>query len=454
MSPLINQKSTFKCIKCETVFPTWQGQCSNCLEWNSIEEVTEIVTKKKTQKQSAANDPINLTSLKITHEDVLPTKLKEFDNVLGGGLVKGSTILLGGEPGIGKSTISLQIANQVALNSQKVLYVTGEESLSQLYFRAQRLEVETDNLFVISENNIIAIVNTIKKFKPDLVIIDSIQVVYHPDVDSVAGTVTQVRHCAGVLVDHLKKLNIIGIIIGHVTKEGNIAGPKVLEHLVDVILYFEGERSSYHRLLRSFKNRYFNTHEIGIFSMEKKGLISVKNPSELFLDQKTLDNPGSVVSAILEGNRIFLVEVQALVVNSGYGMAKRTFLGVDTHRANLLIAAMEKILGLPLGSHDIILNIVGGLSVKETALDLAIVCAIISSLKEIALPPKSVVVGEVGLTGEIRSISMMNKRLSEISKLGFKQCIFPKTKIYEQVDSLTCKEYDHIKDVMANLYPK
>jgi DNA repair protein RadA/Sms len=420
---------SYVCNNCGTHFPRWQGQCNVCLVWNAIEE--ECISKTALKKQTKAaltKNPIPIIEVKPELHQVYPTKIGELDSVLGGGLFLGSIVLLGGEPGIGKSTIALQIAQNIAKQNKTVLYVSGEETEAQLFYRAKRLGESAQGLLVYAETNIRNIVQVIEKQQPDLVILDSIQVVYQPEIPSIPGSVNQIRQCANEIINIIKEKNIIGLLIGHITKEGNIAGPKLLEHIVDVILYFDGERDQQYRLLRSFKNRYAPTNEIGLFKMQKDGLKDIPNPSELFIDENTLMQPGSVVSSMVEGSRVILLEIQALVVESGYGMAKRTFLGVEPNRANLMIAAMEKILGIKLSNKDIIINIIGGMKVKEPTLDLAIVIALLSSLTGKVVGKKLGFMGEVGLTGEIRPVTNVEERIQEFKKLGFVGCVLPESK--------------------------
>jgi DNA repair protein RadA/Sms len=429
------QKEKFVCQSCGAIFLRWQGKCDNCFAWNSLAQ--EVIRTKKNSKSSTNNSvPVPINEIIPLKEEWICTNNNELNQVLGKGLVKGSVVLLGGEPGIGKSTLAIQVAQNLAEKEKVVLYVSGEESVHQLHLRAKRVGTVNENLLVYSEFNIISIIEAIKKYNPELVVLDSIQVVYHPDIPSLPGSINQVRQCANELIQLVKARNITGILIGHVTKEGGLAGPKVLEHLVDVILYFEGERNQAYRMLRSYKNRFASTNEIGIFEMQEKGLIEVKNPSELFIDQASLLKAGSMVAAVAEGNRVILVEIQALVVSSGYGMAKRTFLGVDINRANLMIATIEKILGYKLGMKDIILNIIGGIRISEPALDLTIIIAIVSSLLEKPMKEKIGVIGEVGLTGEIRSIPKVKKRLIEFQKMGFSACVLPEKNRVKELDKL------------------
>ncbi len=416
----------FICKNCQQTFPRWYGRCPSCDSWNSIEEEVNFTNKTKNISaiKKIKHSPIPINEIHL--EDIKPisTKIHELDRVLGNGFIPGETILLGGEPGIGKSTLALQISQNLALD-EKVLYISGEESIQQIYLRAKRLGAVSENLLVYSEVNILEIIEVIKHIQPKLVVLDSIQVVYHPDLPSTIGSVNQVRECANHLIHCLKDLNIIGIIIGHITKDGNLAGPKILEHLVDAILYFEGERSQKFRILRCFKNRFSSTDEIGVFEIKAEGLKEVANANDLFIDEATLNSPGSMVSAVMEGSRSFLIEVQALAVNSGYGIAKRTFSGVDLNRANLMIATLEKKLNFKLFNKDIFLNIIGGLKINEPALDLAIILAIISSLTEKPLGGKIGAIGEVGLTGEVRTVNNIEKRLNELEKMGFTECLIP-----------------------------
>lgn len=438
----------FVCSECGAHFLRWSGQCADCAAWNTLIEHEGGQPARRALKGGQA---VPLSSIEITPEIIIPSGIAEFDRVLGTGIVAGSAILIGGEPGIGKSTLCLQIATCVAVR-HRVLYVTGEESLNQVRLRSKRLGDVPEQLFVIADTDMQTILDTIETIQPELVILDSIQVVVHADIPSVAGTVNQVRHCASELIKALKRIGSAGILVGHITKDGALAGPKVLEHLVDVILSFEGETGFLYRMLRSFKNRYSSTHEIGVFSMESDGLAEVSNPSGLFLDETTLKNPGSMVVPVAEGSRVFLVEVQALVVETGYGMGRRTILGVDTNRASLLIAAVEKIVGLKLSSKDIILNIVGGYKTNEPALDLGVVLAIFSSAQELPMSGRVGVLGEVGLTGEIRPVAQFERRLLELEKLGFDGCIVPKRNITSILSSkLNLILVDSLQDALRQL---
>lgn len=425
---MVKRDTQFVCQECGSATPRWQGRCTVCNAWNSL---VEEATVSATQVQAFAQPtkaPVALNQITPQPERLLMTHMPEFDRLMGQGLVSGSVILLGGEPGIGKSTLSLQLASRLCQsNEASVLYVSGEESERQIYQRAQRLGVNSSTLFLFCEINIQTIVKVIREKQPQVVILDSIQVVFHPDMPSSAGSINQVRQCAWELINLAKELDIVVVLIGHITKDGGLAGPKVLEHMVDVILFFEGDRNQKYRLLRCFKNRYASTDEMGLFEMGKTGLTEVVQITDLFIDQDTLANPGSMVVPVLQGGRVMLIEVQALVVNSGYGMAKRTFTGVDTSRANLLIAAMEKAGKFRLSTKDIFLNIIGGLKIAEPAMDLGIVLAIMSSGMDRPLQTRMAVVGEVGLTGEVRSVPNIEKRLSDVDKMGFTHCILPHT---------------------------
>lgn len=394
-----------------------------CGEWNTLLEV--VPELKGRSERGAATRAVCLNAVEVKTDEVIPTGFSEVDSVLGTGLVRGSVLLFGGEPGIGKSTLSLQIAQQMAGLSKQVLYISAEESSRQVALRSRRLGQNSDQLWVLFQTDMAAILSELEKLKPELVILDSIQMVNHASLGAGSGSVSQVKYCADAFISWVKQRNTIGIIIGHITKDGHLAGPKVLEHMVDVILYLEGERNQRYRILRSYKNRYAPSDEIGVFDMQKNGLVSVSDVSDIFIDQSTLSNPGTTVSAISEGSRIFLVEVQALVVQSGFGMAKRSFVGVNNHRATLMIATMEKVLGKKLFSKDVFLNIIGGLRVDEPALDVAIVMAIFSSLEDQPVLKRIGFIGEVGLTGELRPVTNVVKRVKEFKKMGFDACFLP-----------------------------
>jgi DNA repair protein RadA/Sms len=401
--------------------------------WNSFveEDYQAPLGKIKERVSFYQDEPVLLKDVKIDKKARLKTYIEELDRLLGGGLVSGSVILLGGEPGIGKSTLSLQLSNALTEAGYSVLYVSGEESVAQTRMRADRLffNKTKDNFYIVSQTDLSLILEYIKKIKPNIVIIDSIQVIFEPSISSSPGSVSQVRECSGILAQLAKSTDTILLIIGHVTKEGTIAGPKVLEHIVDTVLYFEGERFSTFRILRAVKNRFGSTNEIGIFEMTQQGLKPVKNPSEIFLSERLLDVSGSCVSAVLEGSRPILVEIQALVSRSSFGYARRRTQGFDYNRLGLLLAVLEKRLGIALADEDVFVNVVGGIKIEDPASDLAVCLAIVSAFKEKPILKETVILGEVGLGGEIRSISQVSIRVKEAEKLGFKNVILPKNNL-------------------------
>ncbi len=372
-------------------------------------------------------EPVLLRDVQIKESNRIKTDIAELDQVLGGGIVRGSVVLVGGDPGIGKSTISLQISNHLAQKGHIVLYVSGEESVAQTKLRAGRLGTagEKGALYIVNQTDLSLIIGHIRKLKPDLVIIDSIQVIFEPTISSSPGSVSQVRECAGILTQLAKTTATTVFIIGHVTKEGTIAGPRVLEHIVDTVLYFEGDRFSTYRILRAVKNRFGSTNEIGVFQMSDKGLEEVSNPSEIFLSERPKDVPGSVVVSVLEGSRPLLVEIQALVSRSGFGYARRRAEGFDFNRLSLLVAVLEKRVGLNLETEDVFVNVAGGIKIEDPSVDLAVALAVNSAFREQPVLADAVVLGEVGLAGEIRSISQAALRIKEAEKLGFKHCILP-----------------------------
>ena len=370
--------------------------------------------------------PVLLQDVSVNDEKRVVTDVLEFDRVMGGGIVKGSVTLVGGDPGIGKSTLSLQISAQLGKKGLKVLYISGEESIHQTSLRAQRLGAsDIDSIYIVNQIELEAVLRNIEGINPDVVILDSIQVVYHSELSSAPGTVSQVRQCASLLTQLAKSKGMSLFLIGHVTKEGAFAGPKVLEHIVDTVLYFEGERYSTFRILRATKNRFGSTNEIGVFEMTAQGLMEVKNPSEIFLAERPKDTSGSVVVPVLEGTRPFLVEIQGLVSHSSYGVVRQKAQGFDANRLALLVAVLEKRLGLNLGDKDIFMNVVGGVKVVDPAADLAVCLAIASALLDQPVSPEIAVLGEVGLSSEIRSVSQVVTRISEVEKLGFKKCVLP-----------------------------
>lgn len=426
-------KQVYICQECGYESGKWMGKCPSCNEWGSL--VEEVVEAKKpsltapSSRGAASSAPVKLRDVKIENETRTTTGMKELDRVLGGGIVKGSLILVGGDPGIGKSTLLLQICEELGNQNRQVLYISGEESVAQIKMRGERLNVHTENLNLLAETNMSFIEAHIKNTKPDLVILDSIQTVYCADITSAPGSVSQVREATHKLMNLGKGYGITIMIVGHVTKEGALAGPRVLEHMVDTVLYFEGERHASFRILRAVKNRFGSTNEIGVFEMQDVGLKEVLNPSEIMLAGRPMDVAGSLVSCSLEGTRPMLIEVQALASFTSFGMPRRTATGIDYNRMVILIAVLEKRAGLDMGNYDVYVNLAGGMRINEPSLDLAAALAIASSFRNTPIDPHTVVFGEVGLTGEIRGVAMAEKRVVEAAKLGFKTCIMPKANV-------------------------
>ena len=420
------KKSVFFCQNCGHEENKWLGQCPMCKEWNTfVEEKVTQSTGVSFSKAVKDVEVVPLSTISTESEERVHTHIKELDRVLGGGIVPGSLILVGGDPGIGKSTLLLQVCQKLAKDQKKVLYISGEESLKQIKLRAARIGEFTDDLLVLCETNLDTVRSVIEKRKPEIVVIDSIQTMYSEDVSSAPGSVSQVRESTNIFMQLAKGLNISIFIVGHVTKEGTVAGPRVLEHMVDTVLYFEGDRHASYRILRGVKNRFGSTNEIGVFEMRETGLAEVENPSEFMLNGKPEDASGSVVACSMEGTRPILMEIQALVCQSNFGMPRRTAAGTDYNRVNLLMAVLEKRIGLPLSNYDAYVNIAGGIKMNEPAVDLGIVMAIVSSYKNRPLDEKTIVFGEVGLSGEVRAVNMPEQRVSEAKKLGFDTCIMP-----------------------------
>ncbi len=425
-------RSVFSCSVCGNQSPKWLGRCPDCNSWNSFSEenYTPLACAAKEKVSLYKDGPVLLKDVVVQDQDRLKTEITELDRVLGGGIVKGSVILIGGDPGVGKSTISLQVSNHLTKQGIGVLYVSGEESVAQTKLRARRLgESGSDCLYIVNQTDLSLILEYIKKLKPQVVIIDSIQVIFDPGISSSAGSVSQVRECAGALTQLAKTTGTSIFIIGHVTKEGTLAGPRVLEHIVDTVLYFEGDRFAIYRILRAVKNRFGSTNEIGVFEMAATGLAEVKNPSEIFLSERPNNVSGTIVTSVLEGTRPLLVEIQSLVSRSSFGYARRRAQGFDFNRLSLLVAVLEKRLGLALEAEDIFINVTGGIKIEDPAADLAVCAVIASSFRDQPVLPRSVILGEVGLSGEIRSIAQVLTRINEAEKLGFKQCILPKNSI-------------------------
>ena len=423
----MKQKTLFYCTECGNECSKWAGKCPACGAWNSIVEQPTTATKKSGTRSPAAfsqKKASPITALDPTDEIRFSTGMGELDRVLGGGAVKGSLVLVGGAPGIGKSTLMLQICSKLCEFS-KVLYVSGEESPHQLKLRAKRLQVESDQLYVISETSLADVIEIVHTEQPDILIVDSIQTLYSEETESTAGSVSQVKSCTMSLMQLAKGEGITIFVIGHVNKEGSIAGPKVLEHMVDCVLYFEGDQHTSYRILRAAKNRFGATNEIGVFEMQDIGLTEVPNPSEMLLSERPEDAPGTCVTCVMEGARPVLAEIQALVVPTSYGTPRRTTNGFDHNRAAMLMAVLEKRGGIKMSSCDAYLNIIGGLMLDEPAADLAAAIAVASSYLDRPIPPELVAIGEVGLTGELRSVNQLEQRLSEAQRLGFKKCLIP-----------------------------
>ena len=421
-------KTKWVCQNCGYETPKYIGKCPDCGNWGTLVEETEVKTPAAVQSVVIDDSPICLINeIEITESIRIPTGFEEFDRVLGGGLVQGSLVLLAGDPGIGKSTLVLQTAGNICGQNKKLIYVCAEESGSQVKLRAKRLNVNTDNLYVYSQTNLEAVINQLDTIKPDVLVIDSIQSVYTSCITSSSGSVSQIRECTNILMDIAKNKNITVIIIGHVTKDGNIAGPKVLEHMVDTVIYFEGDKYKSQRLLRAIKNRFGSTNEIGVFNMVDNGLVEVVNPSELFMKERTENAaPGSVIIAANEGTRALLVEVQALVGSTSYPSPRRVSTGIEYNRLLQIIAVLEKRIGLNLSKHDVYVNTIGGIDIEEPAADLGIALAIATCFRDVVVDSDCVIIGEISLSGEIRNVSNIEKRIYEAQKLGFKKAIIPK----------------------------
>ncbi|MEK7274539.1 MAG: DNA repair protein RadA [Candidatus Desantisbacteria bacterium] len=427
----------YYCQECGYESLKWIGRCPGCEKWNTM--VEELVQPVSASDRGAASfsslpqEPKLLSQIELSTVERLKSNLNEFDRVLGGGIVTGMLILIGGDPGIGKSTLLLQVSSLLGSNTtgnkvrkaSKILYVTGEESAEQIKLRADRLNIKTDNIYILSECNMSYILTQVENLMPQMVVIDSIQTVYMPEVSSSPGSVSQIRECTTALMYLAKGKSIPIFVVGHVTKDGSIAGPKVLEHIVDTVLYFEGDEQYTYRILRTIKNRFGSTNEIGVFEMLETGLAEVNSPSAAFLSQKPQDVSGSVVTAAIEGTRPILVEIQALVTPTNFGLPRRESFGIDYNRMSILLAILEKKIGLHLGQYDVFVNVAGGMKVNEPAVDLSVACSVASSLLDRVIPSSIIIFGEVGLSGEIRSVSFVEKRIEEALKLGFKQCILP-----------------------------
>lgn len=456
-----SRTTAFFCKECGYESAKWSGQCPSCKAWNTF--VEEPVAKEKNVKgivninakyhETAGikkADPVRLSSVTAADTDRIKTDICELDRVLGGGIVEGSLVLVGGDPGIGKSTLLLQMCYNLAKNGNSVLYISGEESLGQIKLRAQRVGEASDNLMVLCETSLDTIENVLENVKPQIVVIDSIQTMYREEVGAAPGSASQVRETTAVLMQLAKGLNISIFIVGHVTKEGVVAGPRMLEHMVDTVLYFEGDKNAAYRILRSVKNRFGSTNEIGVFEMRQEGLAEVANPSEYMLTGRPEEASGSVVVCLLEGTRPILVEIQALVCDSNFGMPRRTAAGADYNRVNLLMAVLEKRAGIHLSGSDAYVNIAGGMKVNEPAMDLGIVMALVSSFRNRPMMENTIVFGEVGLAGEVRAVSQPQIRINEAVKLGFENCILPQVclKNIKKTDKINLIGISSVKDAV------
>lgn len=427
------KNTAFFCKECGYESSKWMGQCPACKEWNSFVEEPVVSEKKspaaaiRVPGQGAV--PVHISEITLEEQDRTATGFGELDRVLGSGIVRGSLVLVGGDPGIGKSTLLLQVCRNLAIAGKKVLYISGEESLKQIKMRANRIGTIDGPLFFLCETNLDTIQGSISQVKPDVVIIDSIQTMFREDISSAPGSVSQVRESTNLLMQIAKGYGITIFIVGHVTKEGVVAGPRVLEHMVDTVLYFEGDRHDAYRILRAVKNRFGSTNEIGVFEMQEKGLAEVENPSEMLLSGRPKEASGAVVACSLEGTRPILLEVQALVTVTNFGMARRTANGVDYNRVNILLAILEKRCGYEMGRYDAYVNIAGGMKMSEPALDLAVAMALVSSLKNREVDPGMMIFGEVGLSGEVRAVSQAAQRVAEAVKMGFTACVLPKANV-------------------------
>ena len=430
-------RTKYVCQSCGYENPKWLGKCPECMKWNTFVEEIEDKSSKSNHRETFVIDkssqkPININSITIKHEERFSSGINELNRVLGGGIVRGSLVLVGGDPGIGKSTLLLQVSESVAQSGKKVLYISGEESESQIKMRAERLNAKSENLFIMAENNLNIIEHNLEGFDPDLIILDSIQTVFTPDIASAPGTVSQIKEGTSRFMRISKKMGISTFVVGHVTKEGALAGPKIMEHMVDTVLYFEGERYNTYRLIRAVKNRFGSTNELGVFEMSEKGLQELENPSKALISEKPENASGSVIVSTVEGTRPMLLELQALVSPTSFGIPRRTATGIDFNRVNLLLAVLEKRAGMQIQNQDVYLNIVGGIKINEPSMDLGVILSVASGFRNIPISGEVAVTGEVGLTGEIRGVSYIEKRISECRKLGFKKIIIPKSN-YEAV---------------------
>ena len=447
--------TAFFCQNCGYESAKWQGQCPACHEWNTFTEepVVKVAGSAAVKKAAAEIKPVRLSEVHTDEKQRISSGMEELDRVLGGGIVAGSLMLVGGDPGIGKSTLLLQVCHNLTRDGHKVLYVSGEESAQQIKLRAQRIGDFKDDLMLLCETNLELVRAVIEKTKPEIVVIDSIQTMYHETVSAAPGSVSQVREATNVLMQIAKGMGISIFLVGHVTKEGVVAGPRVLEHMVDTVLYFEGDRYASYRILRGVKNRFGSTNEIGVFEMRQSGLREVSNPSEYMLEGKPENASGSIVACSMEGSRPILIEIQALVCHTNLPMPRRTTAGTDFNRVNLLLAVLEKRAGMQMSSCDVYVNIAGGIRMTEPAIDLGLILALVSSYKDIAIDEKTIAFGEVGLSGEIRSVNMAQQRVQEAKKLGFETVLMPRVsmKALQKTDGIRIVGLETVRDAVQYL---
>ncbi len=447
-------KLMFKCQSCGAGTLKWMGQCPECGNWDSLIEERTVSGVLKKKKSSFLPEPVPIDSVKVEDTDRIKTGLAEFDRVLGGGIVEGSLVLIGGDPGIGKSTLMLQVLSKLSDSKKKSLYVSGEESVRQLSMRGKRLNSKGSSLFIVSETDLESILAMVELSKYDALVIDSIQTVFHPEVSSTPGSVTQIREASMHFMRLAKSTGIPIFLVGHVTKGGAIAGPRIMEHMVDTVLYFEGDKNHVFRILRAVKNRFGSTNEIGVFEMNEKGLTQVPNPSAVFLSERSTIAPGSVVTSCIEGTRPILVEIQGLVSSSSFGTPRRTVLGLDAHRVALIVAVMEKRLGMNLSGLDIFVNVTGGVKILEPAVDLAIAAALASSFLDKPVDKQTTLIGEIGLTGEIRAVGHVQARINEAAKMGFTRGLVPSNNIKQlsKIKNITIESVSFLKSVVEVLF--
>lgn len=454
----MKQKTVFVCSECGTESPKWNGKCPGCGAWNTMEEAAAFIPAGKSRSLGtsfamSSEPPKSLKDISIVEDIRISTGLVELDRVLGGGIVPGSLILIGGDPGIGKSTILLQICEHLG-KTKKVLYVSGEESQSQIKIRADRLNVTTENLRLFTETNMAVIRECIAKEKPDILIVDSVQTMFNPEIAPAAGSSTQIRDTAATLMRISKENSIATFVVGHVTKEGSIAGPKILEHIVDSVLYFEGDQHRSFRFIRAIKNRFGSTNEIGVFEMTSNGLSEITNPSQAMLSGRPAGEPGSCIICTMEGTRPILAEIQALTAQSSFGNSRRMSTGIDISRVLIMLAVMDKRIGLHISSYDVYVNVVGGIKMVEPAVDMGIFLAVASSFKNKVIDSDTVAIGEIGLAGELRSCSYLETRISEAEKLGFKRVLIPAcdTEKLQKFKKIKISTYKNIREVINDIF--